>query len=169
MEIFEFLLLLLAAAVMLSALARRIGAPYPALLALGGAAIALTPFNAPLDLDPALVLALFLAPVLLDAAFDAPLRDLRANWIPLAGLVFVAVGLTTAAVAMVARLLVPDLPVAAAIALGAIVAPPDAAAASVVLRSVRPPHRLRSLARRSWPRAFSSGSPGSWRIRGRGG
>jgi monovalent cation/hydrogen antiporter len=142
MEIFEFLLLLLAAAVMLSALARRIGAPYPALLALGGAAIALTPFNAPLDLDPALVLALFLAPVLLDAAFDAPLRDLKTNWIPLAGLVFVAVGLTTAAVAMVARFLVPDLPVAAAIALGAIVAPPDAAAASVVLRTVRPPHRL---------------------------
>jgi CPA1 family monovalent cation:H+ antiporter len=88
------------------------------------------------------VLALFLAPVLLDAAFDAPLRDLRANWIPLAGLVFVAVGLTTAAVAVVARLLVPDLPLAAAIALGAIVAPPDAAAASVVLRTVRPPHRL---------------------------
>ena len=105
MRVFEFLLLLLAAAVMLAALARRIGAPYPALLALGGAAIALTPLSASLDLEPALVLALFLAPVLLDAAFDAPLRDLRANWVPLAGLVFVAVGLTTAAVAVVARLI----------------------------------------------------------------
>jgi monovalent cation/hydrogen antiporter len=142
MRVFEFLLLLLAAAVMLAALARRIGAPYPALLALAGAAIALTPLSASLDLEPALVLALFLAPVLLDAAFDAPLRDLRANWVPLAGLVFVAVGLTTAAAAVVARLLVPDLPLAAAIALGAIVAPPDAAAASAVLRTVRPPHRL---------------------------
>jgi Na+/H+ antiporter len=142
MEVFEFVLLLLAAAVGLSALARRIGAPYPALLALGGAAIALTPFSASLDLDPALVLALFLAPVLLDAAFDAPLRDLKINWIPLAGLVFVAVGLTTAAVAALACFLIPDLPVAAAVALGAIVAPPDAAAASVVLRAVKPPHRL---------------------------
>jgi len=74
MRVFEFLLLLLAAAVMLAALARRIGAPYPALLALAGAAIALTPFSASLDLEPALLLALFLAPVLLDAAFDAPLR-----------------------------------------------------------------------------------------------
>lgn len=142
MEVFEFVLLLLAAAVGLAAVARRIGAPYPALLALGGAALALTPFSASLELDPALVLALFLAPVLLDAAFDAPLRDLKLNWIPLAGLVFVAVGLTTAAVAALACFLIPDLPVAAAVALGAIVAPPDAAAASVVLRAVKPPHRL---------------------------
>ena len=45
------------------------------------------------------MLALFVAPVLLDAAFDASLRDLRDNWAPLAGLVVFAVCLTTAAVA----------------------------------------------------------------------
>ena len=50
--------------------------------------------------------------------------------------------LTIVVVAVVARLLVPDMPWAAAIALGAIVAPPDAAAATTVLKQLRPPHRL---------------------------
>jgi CPA1 family monovalent cation:H+ antiporter len=52
------------------------------------------------------------------------------------------VALTVVVVAVVARMLVPDLPWGAAIALGAIVAPPDAAAATTVLKQLRPPHRL---------------------------
>jgi CPA1 family monovalent cation:H+ antiporter len=52
------------------------------------------------------------------------------------------VGLTTAAVAVVAHALMPALPWAAAIALGAIVAPPDAVAATAVLRPLRPPQRI---------------------------
>jgi CPA1 family monovalent cation:H+ antiporter len=93
-------------------------------------------------LPPDLVLALFVAPILVDAGFDASLRDLRDNWAPLVSLVVVAVGLTTAAVAVVAHALVPGLPWAAAIALGAIVAPPDAVAATAVLRPLRPPQRI---------------------------
>jgi NhaP-type Na+/H+ or K+/H+ antiporter len=50
--------------------AKRIGAPYPALLALGGAVLAFTPGAPRIALEPDLALALFLAPVLLDAAFD---------------------------------------------------------------------------------------------------
>lgn len=138
----EQVLALFAAAVLLAAMARRAGAPYPAFLALGGALLAFVPGAPALTLPPELVLALFVAPVLLDAAFDASLRDLRDNWAPVAGLVVVAVGLTTAAVAAVAHALVPELPWAAAIALGAIVAPPDAVAATAVLRPLRPPHRI---------------------------
>ena len=51
-------------------------------------------------------------------------------------------GLTTVAVAVVARTLIPAMPWAAAIALGAVVALPDAAAATAVLRPMKPPHRL---------------------------
>src|SRR6202035_3928505 len=61
---------------------------------------------------------------------------------PLISLALVMVVLTIVAVAIVARKFVPDLSWAAAIALGAIVAPPDASAATAVLRRVRPPHRL---------------------------
>ena len=91
---------------------------------------------------PELALALFIAPVLLDAAYDASPRDLRDNWLPVTGLVVFAVGLTTVAVAVVARALVPEMPWAPAIVLGAVVAPPDAAAATAVLRQLRPPRRI---------------------------
>src|SRR5262245_36026570 len=105
----EQLLGLFVAAVVLAAGARRLSAPYPVFLAIGGAALALGPFASSFTLPPELALALFVAPVLLDAAFDASLRDLKENWMPVSGLVIVAVGLTTAAVAMVARALVPGL------------------------------------------------------------
>src|SRR5207237_337915 len=91
---------------------------------------------------PELALALFVAPVLLDAAYDTSLRDLRDNWLPVTALVVFAVGFTTAAVAVVVHTLIPAIPWAAAIALGAVVAPPDAVAATAVLRPLRPPHRL---------------------------
>src|SRR5882724_11395437 len=139
---FEQLLVLFVAAIFLAAAARRVGAPYPVLLALGGALLAFLPGAPALTLPPGLVLALFVAPVLLDAAYDASLRDLRDNWAPVASLVIFAVGFTTAAVAVVAHTLVPTMPWAAAIALGAVVAPPDAVAATAVLRPLRPPHRL---------------------------
>src|SRR5262249_11152711 len=116
---FEGLLGVLLAAVLLAALARRIGAPYPAFLALVGAVLAF-----------------------LDAAYDTSPRDLRDNWVAVGSLAVVSVILTTIVVAVVVRKLVPAMPWAAAIALGAIVSPPDAAAAIPVLRQLRPPHRM---------------------------
>lgn len=138
----EALLVLLLAAVMLAALARRSGAPYPVFLAVGGALLAFVPGTPSFSVPPELALALFIAPVLLDAAYDASPRDLRDNWLPLTSLVIFAVGLTTIAVAVVARALMPAMPWPAAIALGAVVAPPDAAAAIAVLRPLRPPQRI---------------------------
>ena len=116
--------------------------PYPALLALGGVALAISPISIPISLDPGLVLALLVAPVLVDAAYDVSSHDLKAYWVVITCLVFCAVGLTTVAVAFVARQFVPGLPWGAAIALGAIVAPPDAAAAAVILRHLNAPRRI---------------------------
>ena len=138
----EGLLALVLAAVVLAAVARRVGAPYPVFLALGGALLAFLPG----------------APSLSGAARARP-GDLRRTGVarrrirrvaersqrqlaPLSGLVVFAVGLTTVAVAVVVRALVPAMSWAPAIALGAVVAPPDAAAATAVLRQLRPPHRL---------------------------
>src|SRR3954463_7094352 len=138
----EQILAIFVAAVLLAGAARRAGAPYPAFLAVGGALLAFVPGAPSITLPPDLVLALFVAPVLLDAAYDASQRDLLDNWPALVSLVVVAVGLTPAAVAVVAHALVPAMPWAAAVALGAIVAPPDAVAATAVLRPLRPPQRL---------------------------
>jgi CPA1 family monovalent cation:H+ antiporter len=142
LQIFETVIVLLLIGAALAALARRIGAPYPALLALAGAGLALVPGTPVVTLDPELALVLFVAPVLLDAAFDTSVRDLRDNWRPVAGLALLTVGATVAAVAVLVRTLVPDMPWTAAVVLGAVVAPPDAAAATAVLRQLRPPHRL---------------------------
>jgi CPA1 family monovalent cation:H+ antiporter len=143
MYAFEAILILALCAMALSAFARRVGIPYPALLAVGGAALAFVPGAPQIDLPPELILVLFVAPVLLDAAYDVSLRDLRANWLHVSSLILVAVGLTTATVAVVARYFFPDMPWAAAIALGAVVAPPDAVVALAVLRQVKPPHQIR--------------------------
>ena len=142
MQVFQSILILLVAAVLLTACARRLKLPYPSLLALGGVALALLP-NAPtFKLDPQLTLALFVAPVLLDAAFDTSVRDLKRLWVPVTCLVVIAVLVTTFGVAWLAHRMLPDIPWAAAIALGAVVAPPDAAAASAILRQLHIPHRM---------------------------
>src|SRR6478609_2513001 len=136
------LLALFVAAVILAGAARRVGAPYPVFLAIGGALLAFLPGAPSFSVPPELVLALFVAPILLDAAYDTSVRDLKDNWLPVTALVVFAVGLTTAAVALVAHALIPAMPWAAAIALGALVAPPDAVAATAVLRPLHPPQRI---------------------------
>ena len=142
MTVFATILVMLAAAVVLLAVARSLRLPYPALLALAGAVVAVAPVDVGLRMDPELALALFIAPVLLDAAYDTSLRDLKRHWAPVASLALIAVGLTTVAVALVVHSLVPAIPWAAAIAIGAIVAPPDAVAATTVLRDLKLPRRV---------------------------
>ncbi len=142
MLIFEMVLLLLLTGVALTLIAPIFRLPWPAVLALAGTGLAFIPGVPPIPLDPKLALALFFAPVLLNAAYDTSPRSLRDNWRPVGSLVIVAALLTVAGVALVARWIVPELPWAAAIALGAIVAPPDAAAATAVLEQVRLPQRI---------------------------
>ncbi len=142
MVTFEIILCLLVAGVGLAMLAPQLGLPWPAVLALAGTGLAFIPGVPAVPLDPDLALALFFAPVLLDAAYGTSPRTLLKNWRPVGSLVIVAVLLTVSVVAVVARAIVPDMPWAAAIALGAIVAPPDAAAATSVLRQVQLPQRL---------------------------
>jgi len=139
---FEWIIALLLGAVALSALARRVKVPYPTFLAIAGVLLAFVPSGPSWTLEPDLALALFVAPVLLDAAYDTSLRDLRDNWLPVSTLVVLAVGVSTITVAVTARWMVPDMPWAAAIALGAIVAPPDAAAATAILRQVNLSYRM---------------------------
>lgn len=143
MQVFETILILLLGAAVVSSFARRVNIPYPVLLAMGGALLTFLP-NAPqLEFPPDLVLVLFVAPVLMDAAFDTSWRDLSASWVPVLSLVLVAVVLTTVAVAFVARWLMPGMPWGAAVALGALLAPPDAVAATAILRKLPVPLRMR--------------------------
>lgn len=141
MVLFELTLILLLIAVALTAVSRWLEVPYPSLLALAGAGIAFLPGAPTIDIDPELALALFIAPVLLDAAYDTSVRDLKRYRLSLVLLALGAVVFTTAVVALVGWKMA-GLPIAAAIALGAIVAPPDAVAAGAVLGQLRVPHRI---------------------------
>ncbi|MDT8759882.1 cation:proton antiporter [Sphingomonas psychrotolerans] len=140
MTFFESLVALLLLAVVLLQVARRTWIPYPTMLATAGVIVALVPGSPAIALEGHTALALFIAPVLLDAAFDFPLAAVRKLWRQLIALAVVAVLLTTAVVAWIGWAFA-GLPIAAAITLGAIVAPPDAAAATTVLRSAALPRR----------------------------
>jgi NhaP-type Na+/H+ or K+/H+ antiporter len=140
MSFFESLLVLLTAAILLLQVSRRLALPYPALLAAAGVGLALIPGAPKIALDPHIALALFIAPALVDAAFDFPVGAVWRLWRPLFALAVVAVILSAGAVAWLG-VTFAGLPLYAAIALGAIVAPPDAAAATAVLGTVSMPRR----------------------------
>src|SRR6188768_3216316 len=142
----ESILVLFAFAVALAYVARRIGVAYPILLVLGGLALGLIltllPDAPSLELPPELVFLLFLPPILFGSAFSTPIRDFKANVRAIGQLAIGLVLFTTLAVGLVAGLLVNELQWAPAFALGAIVAPPDAVAASSVLRRLGVPRRV---------------------------
>ena len=144
MALFESLLALLFVSIVLLKISGHIGVPYPTMLAFAGACVAALPWVPEIDMQPRLALALFIAPALLDAAYDLPPRELRRDWLPLTWLALIAVILTTAAVAWLAWAW-EGMPLAAAIALGAIVAPPDAAAAAAVLTKFPLPRRTMAI------------------------
>lgn len=134
------LLLVAAGALTVAAVARRKGWPAPLLLVLAG--LLVSPLLPVVPLDPDLVLLVFLPPLLYSAALDSSYLRLRDVKRPVALLSIGLVLFTTLVVGWVVHLLLPDLALAAAFALGAIVAPPDAVAAVAVGRRLGLPRRL---------------------------
>lgn len=125
----------------LNALANRLDVPYPILLVLGGLALGLIPGIPSLQLDPHLVLLVFLPPLLYASAFFSDLAALRSDARVISMNAIGLVLATTVAVAAVAHVAL-RLPWAISFALGAIVAPTDPAAATAIMRRVKAPRRL---------------------------
>jgi CPA1 family monovalent cation:H+ antiporter len=128
--------------VALTALARRLPVPTPILQVGAGLLVGLVPGVEMPQLDPDLIFFVFLPPVLWAAAFFTSLRDFRANIRPIGLLAVGLVLATTAGVAIAARALMPGLPWAVAVALGAIVSPPDAVAAAAIVSRLPVPRRV---------------------------
>lgn len=138
----EITLILLACALALGLTARRLGMPYPIALTLGGLALGFIPGLPAITLDPQTVFTVFLPPILYQAALTTSWRDFRANLRPIFLLAVGLVATTTIAVGLIAYLLVPGLPLPLAFVLGAIVSPPDAVAATAIMRKLRIPQRI---------------------------
>ena len=133
--------LLLAVAALVT-LARVMNVPYPIFLVLGGLALGAIPGMPDIQLDPELVLLIFLPPLLYGAAFFASLRDLRRNVGPISALSVGLVLVTCGAVAVVAHAVVPGMSWAAAFVLGAIVSPTDPVAATAIASRLGLPRRV---------------------------
>jgi monovalent cation/hydrogen antiporter len=125
----------------LAVVARVVGVPYPITLVLGGAVIGFLPGVPSVELDPDLVLLIFLPPLLYGAAFFSSVRELRQNVKAIATLAIPLVFVTMAAVAVVAHEVV-GLGWAESFVLGAIVSPTDAVAPAEIMRRVAAPRRL---------------------------
>ena len=145
MNVLIAVLAILVAIAILFEVARRLGVPYPSLFVLGGLGLGFIPGLPRIRLEPDLVLLVFLPPLLFTAAVATPIRELRANLAPLARLSIGLVLFTTMVVAFVAQAAIPTLGWPAAFALGAIVAPTDALAATAVFRRIGAPRVLVTL------------------------
>lgn len=133
------------AAILLAALGRRLPIPTAILQVLGGVVMVFVPGAGALRVSPDLVFFVFLPPVLWSAAFFTSFRDFKANLRPIGLLAIGLVAATTAVVAVAAHALIPGIPWAAAVALGAIVSPPDAVAAESILKRLPIPARIVSI------------------------
>jgi Na+/H+ antiporter len=136
-----FITILFVSVAGLNVIARWLDVPYPIVLVLGGVAVGAIPGIPDIELDPDLVLVIFLPPLLYSAAFFADLQALRAD---ARGITLAATGLvlaTMTAVAVIAHELI-DLPWAVAFALGAIVSPTDPIAATAIMHRVGAPRRI---------------------------
>jgi CPA1 family monovalent cation:H+ antiporter len=139
------LLLLVAGSAAVAGAARRSPVPAPLLLVAAGLALSYAPGVPDYHLDPHIVLPLMLPPLLYTAAIDSSYLDLRAQLRPVTLLSVGYVLFATFAVGWAAYLLIPDLPLTAALVLGAVVAPPDAVAATAVARRVGLPSRITTI------------------------
>jgi len=136
------LILVMVCAIAAGWLANRIYVPYPIVLVLAGIGLGFVYDWPGLQLEPHLMLAIVLPAVLYPAAIDTSWRDFRRNLRPILLLAIGLVATTTLAVGIAFKWLVPQAPWAVAFALGAIVSPPDAVAATAVLRRFRLPRRI---------------------------
>lgn len=139
------LLLLVAGSAVVAAAARRTPVPAPLLLVAVGLVVSYVPGVPDYTLDPEVVLPLLLPPLLYTSATDSSYLDLRAQVRPVALLSVGYVLFATFVVGWAAYVIVPGLPLTAALVLGAVVAPPDAVAATAVARRVGLPSRITTI------------------------
>jgi Na+/H+ antiporter len=133
---------LLAVAVLGAALARRLGLLSPILLVVVGLALSFVPGFLDVRLEPDLVLVGILPPLLYVAALETSVPAFRHNLRPILLLAIGLVIFTALAVGFVLYALLPGVPLAICLAFGAVVAPPDAVAATAVARRIGLPRRV---------------------------
>ncbi|WP_129309636.1 Na+/H+ antiporter [Streptomyces sp. L2] len=145
MDQLALLFVLLLGALLSVPVGDRFGLPSPVLMTLLGGALAVADFVPDVNIPPELILPALLPPLLYAAVRRTSWRQFAANRRPIFLLAVALVFVTMACVAFVANAIVPGLPLAAAVALGALIAPPDPVAATAVAGQLGLPRRLVSI------------------------
>lgn len=136
------LLLILSVICFCALVANRLSVAPPIVFLLGGILLGVIPEMGRVTINPEYMLVIFLPPILMEAAFFTSIRDFRASLRPI---LYLAVGLvlfTAAATAYAVVGLMPGATLALGFVLGAIISPPDAAAATAALKNIQMPKRI---------------------------
>src|SRR6478735_11786973 len=142
MELGVYAVIAVAVIVAVAAFARKLGVAAPIILVIVGVTLSFLPGVPEIEVPPEIILDGLLPPILYAAAISVPLTDFRRNLAPIAGLSVFLVIIKAFASGFVLYTMLPDLNLAAAIALGAIISPPDAVAATSIGRKLGLPPRL---------------------------
>ncbi|HSN60296.1 MAG TPA: Na+/H+ antiporter [Ferruginibacter sp.] len=136
MENFRIVIFIMAIMISLIAIANKRKLPYPVLLLAAGLLIGFTPVLPDLALDPDVVFLVILPPLLYDAAYKTSWIEFKTSIKPISALAISLVFFTTVAVAFTAHYLIPGFSWPLAFVLGAVVSPPDAVAASGIIKGL---------------------------------
>lgn len=147
MSLLVLVIAVMAASVMVVGIGDRLSLPWPALMVVLGAGVAFVPGTGAIDVDPELILPLFLPPLLYATARRTSWAMFRSRWRSVVGLALALTTVTIALVAGTAWALVPGIGLTAAVAVGAAVAPPDPVAVEAVAGPLHVPRRLLSVLR----------------------
>lgn len=142
MDNFQMFVLLMFSAAILVGIAQKIHIPYPIALVLGGTAIGFYPTEHAISFDPGLILVIVLPPLLYYAAFGISYREFKRNWRDILSLSLGLVVFTTLIIGVLFKWIFPEFPWALAFTFGAIVSPPDAIAATTILKRFTISNRL---------------------------
>ncbi|MFS0734807.1 sodium:proton antiporter [Microbacterium sp. 1P10UB] len=145
MELGLYGIIAVAVIVAVAAFSKRLGIAAPIILVVVGVALSYLPGVPDIEVPHEIILDGLLPPILYAAAVAVPVMDFRRNLAPIAGLSVALVVVTAFATGTLLFFLLPDLNYAAAVALGAIISPPDAVAATSIGRRLGLPPRLLTL------------------------
>ncbi|MFC4224417.1 cation:proton antiporter [Lysinibacter cavernae] len=142
MEPTLFILLAVSLMVAAAVFSRRTGVATPLILLVVGIGISFIPSMPTIEVDPEWILAGVLPPLLYSAAVNVPVLDLRRNFKAITGLSVTLVVISAIVVGFVLHWIMPEINLAAAIALGAVISPTDAVAATSIGKRLGLPGRL---------------------------
>src|SRR5688572_12863328 len=136
MEDFKIVVFIMAILISLTAIANKKKFPFPILLVAAGLIIGFVPQLPDLALNPDTFFVIILPPLLYDAASKTSWHEFRTSIVPISTLAITLVFFTTVAVAVTAYYLIPGFTWPLAFVLGAVVSPPDAVAASSIIKKL---------------------------------